>query len=109
MLNDIRVHIHSNEAIQEAIEARSASHIEKTHKQNKSAFSKHIPSLINELHSISSNNISIFCNQNGEYNIVDFGLGQSNVDSCLRTRLTFPSQTFLQQLRLQKKSGRVRI
>jgi hypothetical protein len=77
MLNDIRVHIHSNEAIQEAIEARSASHIEKTHKQNKSAFSKHIPSLINELHSISSNNISIFCNQNEEYNIVDFGLGQT--------------------------------
>ncbi|MFT6086896.1 MAG: hypothetical protein ACJA11_002141, partial [Glaciecola sp.] len=77
MLNDIRVHIHSNEEVQEAIEARSASHIEKTHKQNKSAFAKHIPSLINELHSISSNNISIFCNQNEEYNIVDFGLGQT--------------------------------
>ena len=77
MLNDIRVHIHSNEEVQEAIEARSASHIEKIHKQNKSAFAKHIPSLINELHSISSNNISIFCNQNEEYNIVDFGLGQT--------------------------------
>jgi hypothetical protein len=77
MLNDIRVHIHSNEEVQEAIEVRSAVHIEKTHKQNKAAFSKYIPSLINELHSISSSNISIFCNQNEEYNIVDFGLGRT--------------------------------
>jgi hypothetical protein len=77
MLNDIRVHIHSNEEVQEAIEARAAFHIEKTHRQNKAAFAKHIPSLINELHSISGNNISIFCNRNEEYNIVDFGLGQT--------------------------------
>jgi hypothetical protein len=77
MLNDIRVHIHSNEEVQEEIEVRSAVHIEKTHKQNKLAFSKYIPSLINELHSISSSNVSIFCNQNEEYNIVDFGLGRT--------------------------------
>jgi hypothetical protein len=77
MLNDIRVHIHPNEEIQEAIEARSAPYIEKMYKQNKTAFAKHIPSLIDELKTIDNNNISIFCNQNEEFNIVDFGLGRT--------------------------------
>jgi len=77
MLNDIRVHIHPNEEMQEAIEARSAPYIEKMYKQNKAAFALHIPSLVNELESIDNNNISIFCNQNEEYNIVDFGLGRT--------------------------------
>ncbi len=77
MLNDIRVHIHPNEEVQEAIEARSAPYIEKTHKQNRLAFYKYIPNLINELDSITSSNISIFCNQDEEYNIVDFGLGRT--------------------------------
>lgn len=77
MINDIRVHIHSNETAQDAIEARSAPFVENTFKKNKAAFAKHIPSLLDELSSISSSNISIFCNQHEEYNIVDFGLGRT--------------------------------
>lgn len=96
MLNDIRVHIHSNEAIQEAIEARSAPHIEKTYKQNRSAFAKYIPSLVHELDSISNSNISIFCNQNEEYNIVDFGLGRTFYGEAPLDEITRQYQHFSQ-------------
>lgn len=77
MLNDIRVHIHSNEAVQEAIEARSAPHIEKTYKQNRATFASQIPNLVDELNNIKSSNISIFLNKDEQYNIVDFGLGRT--------------------------------
>jgi hypothetical protein len=77
MLNDIRVHIHQNEQQQEAIEQRSAAYISETIQQNRLAFARHIPSLNGELDAIRSDNISIFCNKNEEYNIVDFGLGRT--------------------------------
>ncbi|MBF7072352.1 DUF115 domain-containing protein [Glaciecola sp. MH2013] len=77
MLNDIRVHIHNDDEVQEQIEKKSAPFIAKTHQQNRAAFARSIPHLITELDAIRSESISIFCNKNEQYNIVDFGLGRT--------------------------------
>ena len=77
MLNDIRVHIHQDERLQEAIEQRSAVHISNQFAENRNTFSRNIPNLAQELDSIDNQNISIFCNKNEEYNLVDFGIGRT--------------------------------
>jgi len=77
MLNDIRVHIHQDERLQEAIEQRSAVHISKQFAENRNTFSRNIPNLAQELDTIDNQNISIFCNKNEEYNLVDFGIGRT--------------------------------
>jgi hypothetical protein len=91
MLNDIRVHIHQDEQLQEAIEERSAVHISKQFIDNRNTFSRNVPNLAQELDTIDNQNISIFCNKNEEYNIVDFGVGRTFYGEN-------PQQEILQQL-----------
>lgn len=77
MLNDIRVHIHQDEQLQEAIEQRSAVHISSQFVDNRNTFARIVPNLADELDTIDNQNISIFCNKNEEYNLVDFGVGRT--------------------------------
>jgi hypothetical protein len=77
MLNDIRVHIHQDEQLQEAIERRSAVHISNQFVDNRNTFARNVPNLAQELDTINNQNISIFCNKHEEYNLVDFGVGRT--------------------------------
>lgn len=77
MLKNIRLHIETDDSKQQALEEKLAQHISETHEKNINAFQRQIPSLLPLLKNTSSQNISIFCNKFGEYNIVDYGLGRT--------------------------------
>ncbi|WP_412972735.1 6-hydroxymethylpterin diphosphokinase MptE-like protein [Glaciecola sp. MF2-115] len=96
MLNDIRVHIHQDEQLQEAIEQRSAVHISNQFVDNRNTFTRNVPNLAQELDTINNQNISIFCNQHEEYNLVDFGVGRTFYGEQ-------PAQEVLQQLALKEQ------
>ena len=77
MLKDIRLHIHSDEALQTQIEEDFARQIRETHAKNVEAFKRNIPSLSPFIQNLRSKNISTFCNQFGEANLVDLGNGRT--------------------------------
>lgn len=76
MLKNIRLHIEKDEQKQEELEAKLAESLQTVHKDNINAFQRHIPSLIPYVTQIKSQNLSIFCNKFGQFNIVDYGLGR---------------------------------
>lgn len=77
MLKNIRLHIDKNEEQQTQIERASAALIDSQLKRNLKAFQTFIPSLAEQIQSIRTDNISIFCNKHGQFNIVDYGIGRT--------------------------------
>lgn len=77
MLKDIRIHLAAEEADQEQLEKELSQHILANHRRNVMAFRRHIPSMVSEVQNVATQNIAIFANKNGEYNIVDYGAGRT--------------------------------
>jgi len=77
MLKDIRIHLAAEEAEQEHLEQALSRHIVANHRRNVMAFARHIPSLVPEVQNVTTQNIAIFANKSGEYNIVDYGTGRT--------------------------------
>ncbi|WP_296044922.1 6-hydroxymethylpterin diphosphokinase MptE-like protein [uncultured Alteromonas sp.] len=77
MLKDIRIHLAAEEAEQERLEQALSRHIVSNHRRSIMAFARHIPSLLPEVQNVATENIAIFANKNGEYNIVDYGTGRT--------------------------------
>lgn len=77
MLKDIRLHLDPDDSKQSALEREHAEAIQQRFRANLRAFNIHIPNLASQLNSIATQNISIFCNQNGQANLVDFGTGRT--------------------------------
>lgn len=76
MLKNIRLHVEKDEERQAELEQQLAAHIAKTSQENFNSFQRYIPSLTGYFHQ-QSQNISIFCNKYGRYNIVDYGVGRT--------------------------------
>ncbi|WP_088330247.1 6-hydroxymethylpterin diphosphokinase MptE-like protein [Lacimicrobium sp. SS2-24] len=76
MLKNIRLHLQQDEVKQKQQEEQLAAHIAQTSHQNINAFQRHIPSLLPYIQQ-QSQNISVFCNQYGDYNLVDYGTGRT--------------------------------
>jgi hypothetical protein len=76
MLKNIRLHLQQDEEQQKQQEEQLAAHIARTSHQNINAFQRHIPSLLAYIKQ-QSQNISVFCNQYGDYNLVDYGTGRT--------------------------------
>ncbi|WJG10577.1 6-hydroxymethylpterin diphosphokinase MptE-like protein [Aliiglaciecola sp. LCG003] len=76
MLKNIRLHIEQDEEKQEILETQLAQHIYVTQRESINAFQRQIPSLVPIISQIKSQNISLFCNKFGKFNIVDYGLGR---------------------------------
>ncbi|MBE1302171.1 MAG: hypothetical protein GJ680_19965 [Alteromonadaceae bacterium] len=76
MINDIRIHLHENDEAQLALEKESVELIHNRHSSSVNAFNRRMPSVASTLSSIATRNISIFCNFNKEFNIVDYGTGK---------------------------------
>lgn len=77
MLKDIRIHLASDESEQELLEQELSRHIVANHRRNVMAFARHIPSLVSDVQNVKTQNIAIFANKNGDYNIVDYGTGRT--------------------------------
>lgn len=77
MLKNIRLHIDKDEESQTQVERVTAARIESQFKSNMHAFRTFIPSLLDQINAIRNDNISIFCNKNGQFNIVDYGVGRT--------------------------------
>lgn len=76
MLKNIRLHIEKDDQKQEALEAKLATSLQTVHKDNLNAFQRSIPSLMPYITQTQSQNLSIFCNKFGHFNVVDYGLGR---------------------------------
>lgn len=76
-MNDIRIHLHKNEDIQLQLEEQTAAEVVRNGKASERAFKANIPTIGQLLREIKAPHISIFCNANGEYNIVDYGTGKA--------------------------------
>lgn len=76
MLKNIKLHIDSDEEHQAELEKALAADLQTTFNENLRAFKSKIPSLEKYVKSAVNQNVSIICNQHGEANIVDFGLGR---------------------------------
>ena len=77
MLKNIRLHIDKDEEKQTQVEKLTAEYIESQYKANLLAFRTYIPSLVEQINAIRNDNISIFCNKQGQFNIVDYGVGRT--------------------------------
>ncbi|NKX20187.1 motility associated factor glycosyltransferase family protein [Alteromonadaceae bacterium A_SAG2] len=77
MLKNIRLHIDKNEEKQTQVEKLNAAYIETQYKANLLAFRTYIPSLVEQISAIQNENVSIFCNKKGQFNIVDYGVGRT--------------------------------
>lgn len=77
MLNNIQIHLASDESKQEQLEVEMAEVISANHRENINAFQRAIPSLVPYCLSAIENNFSVFANKFGEANIVDFGQGRT--------------------------------
>jgi hypothetical protein len=77
MLKDIRVHLAAEETEQERLEQALSRHIVANHRRSIMAFARHIPSLLPDVQNVATENIAIFANKSGEYNIVDYGTGRT--------------------------------
>lgn len=76
MLKNIRFHIDQDEDQQRILETNIADRITHTQNKNINAFQRYMPSLLGYLEGAKSQNISLFCNQRSEFNIVDYGQGR---------------------------------
>lgn len=77
MLKNVRLHIFKDEEKQAQIEKYTAELIDRQYKKNLFAFRQFIPSLIANIQKINNDNISIICNKNGQFNLVDYGIGRT--------------------------------
>lgn len=77
MLKNIRLHIDKDEEKQTQVEKLTAAYIESQYKANLLAFRTYIPSLVEQINAIRNDNVSIFCNKQGQFNIVDYGVGRT--------------------------------
>ncbi len=77
MLKDIRIHLASDDGIQEALEQALSKHIVTNHRNSILAFARHIPSLVPQVKKVSTENISLFANKFGEFNLVDYAKGRT--------------------------------
>lgn len=77
MLKSIHFHLNEDEEKQIAVEEESSVCIQANLQRNVSAFHRYIPSVYNKIKSITSENISIFVNQNSEINLVDYTTGRA--------------------------------
>ncbi|ALS99081.1 hypothetical protein [Lacimicrobium alkaliphilum] len=84
MLKNIRLHLQQDEEQQKQQEEQLAAHIARISHQNINAFQRHIPSLLTYIKQ-QSQNISVFCNKYGDYNLVDYGTGRTFTD-CILSR-----------------------
>ena len=77
MLKDIRIHLAAEDTAQEQLEQALSKHIVGNHRNSILAFARHIPSLLPEVQKVSTQNISLFANKEGEFNIVDYATGRT--------------------------------
>ena len=77
MINDIRMHVASDEAEQQAIEAKCSAKIDKTFQRNIKAFKQHIPSMVQQLSEIVPSSYALFVNKHQRLNIVDYASGET--------------------------------
>lgn len=77
IINDIRIHLHTDETTQQAIEAESAEQLLRTYRRSLRSLKVNTPNIAHMVENAKSSNISVFCNKNREFNIVDFGTGQA--------------------------------
>ncbi|AWB67782.1 hypothetical protein C2869_15715 [Saccharobesus litoralis] len=77
MLKNIRLHVETDEEKQNKIESELSHEIERIYKNNLVAFQQHAPSMEPYVKNLKASNIAIFCNKNGDHNIVDFGAGRT--------------------------------
>ena len=75
MLKDIRIHLASEDSVQEELEQALSKHIVTNHRNSILAFARHIPSLLPQVKKVSTENISLFANKSGEFNLVDYATG----------------------------------
>lgn len=76
MLKNIRLHIEREEDKQKELEKKLAQHIAEVQNENINAFQRFIPSLVPYIYQSTSQNIAIFCNKFGKFNVVDYGVGR---------------------------------
>jgi len=77
MLKNVRLHIFKDEEKQAQIEKSTAELIDRQYKKNMMAFRKYIPSLVASIERTKNDNVSIICNKNGQFNLVDYGIGRT--------------------------------
>lgn len=77
MLKNISLHLDVNEEIQSNLESKLAEYMSETHRSNINVFQRNIPSLVPFAQNKNKLNYSVFCNKDGEYNIVEFGQGRT--------------------------------
>ncbi len=75
MLNDIRLHLDSDETQQSQLEHECANEIAAKQRNNAKAFLQFIPSIGNALSKIPFQRLSVFVDKNKNINIVDFNSG----------------------------------
>lgn len=80
MLKDIRIHLDANEEQQSELEKQLAESAIQNYRRNVTAFRTHIPSLATTIERGKNQNISIFINRNGDFNIVNFNNGLTLYD-----------------------------
>ena len=77
MLKNIKLHLHQNEDLQKEREQKLAQDMAVIFKKNINGFQRFLPNLLPIVRSDSSTNISVFCNKDGECNLVDYGQGRT--------------------------------
>ena len=80
MLKDIRIHLDADEEQQRELEKELAETAIQNYRRNLTAFKIHIPSLAATIKQGKSQNISIFINRTGDFNIVNFNTGLALYD-----------------------------
>ncbi|GEA03250.1 hypothetical protein KUL17_21470 [Alteromonas sp. KUL17] len=76
MLKSISLHL-DNEERQSAIELKAAPLIQEQLRKNKVAFRTYAPNIYSQIIDANSKNHSLFCNKNGDLNIVDLKNGRA--------------------------------
>ncbi len=76
MLDDIRLHLDADEALQSEHEKYCAELIERRLRQNKQAFKQYMPLLAAELDELHNKRLSIFVNRLKQINVVDYQQGR---------------------------------
>lgn len=77
MLKDVRIHLDADENRQQELEKALAEKVMRNLRRNQTAFKVFVPSLTSAIQQGESQNISIFTNQNGELNIVNYNSGRA--------------------------------
>jgi len=90
MLNDIRLHLDSDEAVQSQIERRLARKINAFQEANIKAFNLYVPSIGKILTQLPFERLSVFVDKHEQTNVVDFQSGTTlynpNVDNNVRVQ-----------------------